>query len=120
MDETVRVVAVEVLGLAPFWYLFASSNRGRFLGIKRGWSVLRMREPWRQRVLWAAMGGTLLVILGLLADGLLPSTWLLVGGCVLVTGLFSFLAWAVLLDPKRRLAFEVPDEGVLPRAGGEV
>lgn len=118
MDDTLRVLGIEVLGLAPFWYLFASSSRGHLLGFGPDWSIPRLHEPWHKRTMWAAMGGSLLIVFGLLAGDLPVAVWLLAGGCVLMTGLFCLLAWAVLLDARRRLAFEVrpeaeasPDEG---------
>lgn len=119
MDDTLRVLAIEALGLVPFWYLFASSSRGHFLGFGKDWSVPRLHEPWHQRIMWAAMGGSLSIVFGLLAGDLPVAVWLLAGGCVLMTGLFCFLAWAVLLDPRRRLAFEVQPEAVASPAERE-
>lgn len=110
MDDTLRVLGIQVLGLAPFWYLFASSSRGHLLGFGRDWSVPRLHEPWHRRITWTAMGGSLAIVFGLLAGDLPAAVWLLAGGCVLMTGLFCLLAWAVLLDSRRRLAFEVRSE----------
>ena len=83
------------------------------------WSVPRLHEPWHRRTMWTAMGGSLSIVFGLLAGDLPVAVWLLAGGCVLMTGLFCSLAWAVLLDPRRRLAFEVQPEAVASPVEGE-
>ena len=105
MDDALLSEAAAVLVLATFWCLFYSSSRGRLLGLK--WSVLRLKHPWRQRVMWAGFAGTTVLLVAIIAGDLLPTLAPVVAGCVWLAALTCFLTWAVLLDPTQRFASEV-------------